>query len=259
MASTAALVALVLLAFVHLAAAALKFVAYVPRSRWLSFAGGVPVAFVFVELLPSLARTTVAERVQVARPIEELLPYLAALVGLALYYGVEHVVKRDKATRAGHATTVESADEEGHGTGRGAFWFGIGSYALLNYLVGYVLVFEERPLVGMVLFALAVALKFMVTDRSLYEDHRHAYRKVGRWLVIAAFLLGGLTGLSAAVPDIAMQAFRAFLTGGILLVVIKEELPQERSSSWGAFALGAGIYAALVLGAELVGADTEQE
>jgi hypothetical protein len=48
------LVALVLAA-VHVFGGRLTFLHDIPRSRWLSAAGGVSVAYVFVHLLPDLA------------------------------------------------------------------------------------------------------------------------------------------------------------------------------------------------------------
>jgi hypothetical protein len=43
------------LAFVHLFAGKLRFLDGLPRSRWLSLAGGVSVAYVFVHVLPDLS------------------------------------------------------------------------------------------------------------------------------------------------------------------------------------------------------------
>ncbi len=54
MAFVALLMAL-FLAAVHLFSGRLYFLDSVPRSRWLSIAGGVSVAYVFVNLLPELA------------------------------------------------------------------------------------------------------------------------------------------------------------------------------------------------------------
>ncbi len=51
----AALIAALGLAAVHLFAQRMRFIALVPRSRWLSAAGGVSVAYVFVHVLPELA------------------------------------------------------------------------------------------------------------------------------------------------------------------------------------------------------------
>jgi len=49
------LVAVVALALVHLVVAKLRFLGGTPRSVWLSGAGSVSVAYVFVHLLPDLA------------------------------------------------------------------------------------------------------------------------------------------------------------------------------------------------------------
>lgn len=51
----APLIASLLLAAAHLFAPRLRSLTLVPRSRWLSAAGGVSVAYVFVHLLPELA------------------------------------------------------------------------------------------------------------------------------------------------------------------------------------------------------------
>ena len=43
------------LAAIHLFSGRLRFVRVIPRSRWLSAASGISVAYVFVHLLPDLA------------------------------------------------------------------------------------------------------------------------------------------------------------------------------------------------------------
>ena len=49
------LAALVLLILVHVATPSLKFLESTPRTVWLSVAGGVSVAYVFVDFLTELA------------------------------------------------------------------------------------------------------------------------------------------------------------------------------------------------------------
>lgn len=46
--------AAIALAVVHLFAGGLRAIDRVPRSRWLSFGGGISVAYVFVHLFPEL-------------------------------------------------------------------------------------------------------------------------------------------------------------------------------------------------------------
>ena len=57
----------------------------------------------------------------------------------------------------------------------------------------------------------------------------------------------GSLGARIDVPPLAVAALFAFLAGGIVLNVLKEELPEERESHFSAFALGTGLYAALLL------------
>ncbi len=53
----AGLIAAGALALVHLGAGKLRFLEGIPRSRWLSTAGGISVAYVVVEVLPTLAES----------------------------------------------------------------------------------------------------------------------------------------------------------------------------------------------------------
>lgn len=69
-------------------------------------------------------------------------------------------------------------------------------------------------------------------------------------MLAAAPLLGWALGVWATVAPLAISALFAFLAGGIVLSVLKEELPEKRQSHFSAFALGAGLYAALLLATE---------
>ncbi|HWG91292.1 MAG TPA: hypothetical protein VNZ52_10640 [Candidatus Thermoplasmatota archaeon] len=236
-----ALAAVAFLVAVHLLARKLGFLRAIPRSRWLSFAAGVPVAFVFLELLPALADDQAHVEATMG-PLWGFVQhhlYLVALVGLALYYGVERVVKRSQG--------AVGKGGGGEGTAPGPFWVSITAFALLNLVIGYLLVQEEREPTALVLFTIAIALKFVLQDRALADDHPQTYRRQGQWVVLGAFVAGAAVAFFTDVPHLFVGAFRAFLAGGIILNVIKEELPAERESRWGAFLAGAALYAALVL------------
>src|SRR5829696_9732612 len=79
------------LAGVHLFSGRLQFLGVSPRSRWLSAAGGVSVAYVFVHLLPDLAdeQETIREATDENLSFLEYHVYLVALVGLVAFYGLE--------------------------------------------------------------------------------------------------------------------------------------------------------------------------
>ncbi|MBE9128384.1 MULTISPECIES: hypothetical protein [unclassified Coleofasciculus] len=231
------------LAAVHLFANRLLFLDTIPRSRWLSIAGGASVAYVFIHIFPELSSgQTVIE--QANHPLVGFLEhhvYLLALLGFAVFYGLERIAKesRQQNREAGGGDT----------TTREVFWLHIASFAIYNLLIGYLLLHREEPgLHSLVFFFLAMALHFVVNDYGLREHHKKIYRHIGRWILAAAVLLGWGIGRATEVDEAAIALFFAFLAGGVILNVLKEELPEERDSRFWAFALGAGVYTALLLG-----------
>ena len=226
------LLAAALLAVLHLLAGRLRFLDGIPRSRWLSAAGGVSVAYVMVHLLPELAeyQEAVSETSLVAS-IERHV-YVLALVGLAVFYGVERYAR---------------VRQKGGGNERGAgaaTAFSFASYAVYNAIIGYLLVRREG---GLIAFAIAMGLHFIVNDHGLRDDHRDAYHHYGRWLVSAAIVGGALLGAVAEVAEPVVGLLIAFIGGGVILNVLKEELPEERESRFGAFVAGAAVYTAVLL------------
>ncbi|MGR3465325.1 hypothetical protein [Limimaricola sp.] len=234
----AALVA-ILFAAVHLLSPKLVFLDRTPRSVWLSAAGGVSVAYVFVHLLPELAEfgEHATEAVgEVAGPLEGWI-YLLALTGLVVFYALERMAKT-------HAGGRDHAESEA-----GVFWLHLGGFAIYNFLVGYLLEeqLREEGVGGMLLYAVALGLHFVVNDRALFAHHGHQYLQKGRWLLAAAAIAGFLASLGYEIPESWIAAAFGFLAGSVVLNVIKEELPEERESRLSAFAMGAAFYAALLL------------
>ncbi len=221
---------------VHLFSGKLRFLEGIPRSRWLSGAGGVSVAYVFLHLLPELHEG----QETLAGIIESLSShaYLIALVGLLVFYGIERYALQ-------HRNRGKGSDEAAPPS---VFWIHIVSFALYNLLVGYLLLHREQEgRAALLWYIVAMALHFMVNDYGLREHHKHRYTGVGRWLLSAAILTGWGLGVLIDVPEPAVIVLFAFLAGGIILNVLKEELPEERQSRFWAFAFGAGLYAALLL------------
>ena len=230
------------LAGVHLFSGRLRFLGVSPRSRWLSAAGGVSVAYVFVHLLPDLAeeQETIREATGESFSFLEYHVYLVALVGLAVFYGLERAAKvsRGKERSAGREDS----------TAGGVFWLHTASFAVYNALIGYLLLHREdpgpRPLI---LFAFAMGVHFVVNDNGLRRDHKAAYDRRGRWLLAAAVIAGWTVGLSFEVSEAALAVLFGFLAGGVIMNVLKEELPEERESRFWAFALGAALYSVILL------------
>jgi zinc transporter ZupT len=230
------------LALAHLFSGKLRFLHSIPRSRWLSIAGGVSVAYVFVHIFPELSegQEELEQTGRFAIGFLEHHVYLVALIGFTIFYGLERIAKasRQRQRKAG----------EGDKTSSDIFWLHIASFAIYNALIGYLLVHrEDGGFFNLLFFSLAMALHFIVNDDGLREHHKSVYDKIGRWILVGAIILGWVIGEATELPQAAIAVLFAFLAGGIILNVLKEELPEDRESRFWAFALGAGGYALLLL------------
>ncbi|WP_339103894.1 hypothetical protein [Haloterrigena salinisoli] len=259
------------LALVHVFAGRLRFLEAIPRSRWLSMAGGVSVAYVFVHLLPEVgaAAAAIDESGTVLATVDRHI-YLVTLAGFVAFYGLERFAMigteadgGDVAGTEANGGTVAETDTDGGNvaetdtdggeperTPDGVFWVHAGSFAAYNALVGYLLVHREEPgVTSLAFFVVAMALHFVVNDFGLREHHGRIYHRYGRWLLAAAVLLGVTVGYATPVSEFVLALLLAFLGGGIVLNVIKEELPSERRSRFGSFVVGAAGYSLLLLAA----------
>lgn len=207
------LVAALALALAHLLAGRMRFLEVVPRSAWLSAAGGIAVAYVFVHLLPELGDTH-------ARGGEEV--WLLALGGLALFYAVEQ-----------HSSAERPR----------AFELSMATFAVYNALIGYLLARGQEQLA---LFTAALGVHFVVNDAALRRRHREAYDRFGRWLLTGAILAGWGAGQLAEISERGIGFVIAFVGGGVILNTIKEELPGDRRARVAPFLAGAAAYAALL-------------
>ena len=233
------------LVLVHLFAGKLRFLDGIPRSKWLSMAGGISVAYVFMHVFPELAdaQQRIGGEWQFVPWIEHHA-YLVALCGLTVFYGLERMVKLSQRRRG---------EEPGSGEGKtttsvGVFWLHISSFTVYNALIGYLLVHrEEQDMSGLLFFSVAMAVHFLVNDYGLRQDHKDAYGSLGRWVLAAAIIIGWVAGLATNVSGAAVGVLFAFLAGGVVLNVLKEELPEERQSRFSPFVLGAATYTVLLL------------
>ena len=243
--SPVALTLLMALAFcaVHVFVGRLHFLDRTPRSKWLSFAGGVAVGYVFLHIMPELgAHAATFERATgFAAQLAEALVYALSLAGLALFYGLERALSISRDARR----EEEGRDRPHHPV----FWLHISASALLMVVIAYLLNHREDPTAaGLALYFAAMMLHFVTADFGTRSDHPEIYDARGRWVLVAATLGGWLLGMLVQLPPIAIGGLFAFVAGGIVLLVLKEELPEERKSYFLPFLGGAVLYAALVLG-----------
>ncbi len=229
-----------ILLVVHLFAGRLSFFNTSSRCKWLSMAGGVSVAYVFVHVLPELKEgQEVLKQSDYFNFIKffESHAYFIAMLGLMIFYGLEKLVKTSK---------YKSRDGSKE-RNLGIFYIHIFSFAIYNALIGYLLVHrEDHSIQGLGFYVIAMGLHLIVNDIGLREHHEHIYDHIGRWILGFSLFMGWLVGINTEITEPAIVALFSFLAGGVILNVLKEELPAERDSRFWPFALGALLYAFLM-------------
>ncbi|MBE9101416.1 hypothetical protein [Vacuolonema iberomarrocanum] len=230
------------LALVHAFVSKLDISKFIPEHRWMSFAGGVSLGYVFLEIFPELSHAQ-EELEHSTIPFVAYLEnhvYLLALLGLLVFYGLDFLALTSRQWNR----TTHNDDS----TGIAIFWIHIAAFAGLNGVFGYLLQdLADHTVLRCILFFVAVALHFFIMDHNLREHHKTPYDQYGRWLLTAAIMVGAIAGQAIHLNEAAVSIIWAFLAGSIILNILKRELPDEQKSCFGSFGGGAALYTTLIL------------
>jgi len=212
------------------------------RRRWVSAAAGVSVAYVFVDVLPELAaqNRAIAEAAgETGLLFAEQRVYVLALASFVVMYGLEHMVLASRGERQG-------AIEEG--VRDGVYWLHLAGFGVYSALIGYLLVERaERGIRSLLVYALAMAIHFVIVNHSLTEEHGHAYRRGGHWSLAASVAAGWAVGAMLPLSEVAVARLFALLAGGVVITSLKAELPDDRQGRFWPFCLGALAFALLLM------------
>ena len=239
MATFIAGVSVAALAAVLLLAAKINALRGTPRSRWLSFAGGVAVTYVFLQLLPELTRAQQerAEHHRAGAWVREHLLFLAALAGAATLFGIERAAKRTKQTRKDQGVEERAA--------AWVFWLHAVLMSVYVAFIAYLLFHRER-LAEVAVLGLVMALHFSGIAVALADDYRSLYSTRGRWILASAVLAGGAYSYAGTLPEMVHHLVLSVLAGAVIFSVIKEEIPSEQQSSFWAVAAGIALAATML-------------
>lgn len=197
---------------------------------FVSFAGGVAVAYVFLHMLPDLVEYNkpIGEYLLThlwLTPFTELLIYIVALLGFLAYYGFDLLAERYR--------------DEGHDDVL-VYGLHLGMFCLYNFLITYTM--SLRALSSMpatCVFTFAMALHFVLTDRKFCRFYTTKFKHFGRFLLMSALLVGWLCSVIFDPVNVLVSAFMlAFLAGSVLLNVFREELPATRLTNYVWFSVG---------------------
>jgi len=224
---------------VHVFIRRLNFLDRTPRSRWLSFAGGVAVAYVFIHILPELGAhaNALREATAMGDKLAEIAAYGVGLAGLSLFYGIERIVVASKGEGDADETRAD----------RELFWLHLVANSVLAATITYLLARRvDDEALAVVIYGIAVVLHFLSADFGSHKHHPKLYDRGGRWVLSAATLAGWGAALAVDLPEVWVGGLIAFVGGGIILVTLKEELPAQRESRFLPFLFGAVLYTALI-------------
>ena len=244
--------AVLFLAFWHILCGRLPLIHNVRHSNWLSFSGGVAVAYVFESLLPKLGewQGLILAQGQMKSPVTKLcedlgiveycggMPkfinyeiFLLALAGLVSFLWVDWVVQ----------SRTEKKSEPGATSN--FFNLHIGIFAAYNVLIGYVTVHNILP--GRFVLALLVitlALHFLGINHTLWIHYRDRFDSMGRWIFAGSLFLGWVVGVLTEFAQTIYIAMYSFLAGAIIVSVFNDELPNRHEAQFWPFLSGVLIY-----------------
>ena len=205
--------------------------------RWASFGGGAGIAYVFVHLLPELAShgqaLSKAPGMETFAPsnITEALLFLIALAGIMVTYSLDVLAthERQAGRVAGSLHTL--------------------NFAAISYLYAYSLPsLISTGLAYGVLFTIAISAHVLLADRTMAARHPTIFRTRTRWFGTAALVLGLLhAALLHPVADLHLAIATAFLGGGLLMAVFREELPAVNRTRLGWLVAGTVSMTSLLL------------
>jgi hypothetical protein len=214
------------------------------RRRFLSFAGGLSVAYTFVHVLPALGAI---QDMQTGHPTgfyrfsPEYSVYLWSMAGFLVFYGLETLAYgpiQGRENRAGH-----------HGTGTSSWrpWVHIGGFALYAWLLTYCMVWTGKGQWALGLFAVAMGMHLFPVACHLRSHYQALYDRRGAFLLALACLGGWASALTLNIPRPIVFNLVAIVAGGVIVNAAIAELPKEKEGRFWSFVSGALIYTVLLL------------
>ena len=204
-----------------------------------SFAGGVAVSYVFLHMLPDLVENNkpighFLLNTQWLTPFTEVLIYIFALIGFLIYYGLDLLAENYRIKGNNDSFVYE---------------LHLTMFCFYNFLITYTMSLRAlSSITATVIFTVAMALHFVLTDRKFCRFYRVRFNQIGRFILIAALFIGWLCSVIFDPVNVLVAAFMvSFLAGSILLNVFREELPTAESASYWWFTFGAVIIAVILL------------
>ncbi|MFC2949578.1 hypothetical protein [Virgibacillus sediminis] len=200
--------------------------------QWISFSGGVAVSYVFVYILPSLHREQENFPQDSLFTMESEL-YVLGLFGLLIFYGVHNAAER-----------AERLHKEREGR---FFWIQIAFFGIYNMLISYIVFASGLEGIKAIFYGVAVGLHFMAVSHDMWREDSERYERGGRYVLASGIIAGWIAGVLLPLPPYVLAIIYAFISGAMIFVVLKKELPEEENTHFPTFLLGSLGHTAVTL------------
>ncbi|MGK7379102.1 hypothetical protein ACSFXN_14835 [Planococcus sp. 1R117A] len=227
---------------VHIFTDAIKYLEKRMTDRLMSLVSGGSIAYVFLHLVPELTHyKDVAQEAHLNTWLEgiDYVTYMAALLGIAVFYGINQLSeKSERENRRKENLTRPST---------AVFVLEISAFALYSGLIGYLIQeLSGDSIAAYAIYFIVFSFHFIAKNRNLYLTHEELYTRIGRWILAASVLVGWILYETTHASELTLAFLSSFLTGGIVLNILNDELPEERKSSFPAFLFGMVFIAVLL-------------
>ncbi|UCZ51521.1 hypothetical protein LGQ02_11625 [Bacillus shivajii] len=204
------------------------------RLKWFSFSGGLAVSYVFVYVLPSLHKEQILVKKYGDYFTMESELYFIGLIGVLIFYGVQKVVRKSQLK---HETDKA----------RSLFWLQIIFFGIYNMLVAYTVISHDVLGVQAIFYGLAVGLHFIAVAHDLWREYEDIYNKVGRYVLALGIISGWVIAISINLSPLTESIIFAFISGAMILNVLKYELPPDEEAHFVTFTIGVVSYTAVTM------------
>ncbi|MEB3212318.1 MAG: hypothetical protein VKL39_13235 [Leptolyngbyaceae bacterium] len=269
----------VIWAFVFALSIDVEALTLIPQEKWFSFTGGVSAAYVILDILPRLAYAQLPSTGDADTSQPNIAIYCVMLSGLLVFYGLEQLALRSRHLRTQHLKTqqkgLEKSNLEKSDVEKSSFErsdveksdvetpdlsptastspivFAIHMAVFTTYVcflnvlqVGYK--FEFLLIERSLLFTVLV-LHFIVMNHRLTEHHQWAYRRIGRWIIVAVLLLSAVVTEALLTSTLTFDYIWAFIAGALLVSSLQDELRFQKRCCFWSFGFGAVIFSIVLI------------
>ena len=213
------------------------------RRKFLSFAAGIAVAYVFVDVMPALGRMrdiVVDNPGGFQRMFPEYSVYLWAMAGFLIFYCLETMTAGPRRGPENHAGDHGDAAPW-------QSWMHIGGFAVYAWMLTYVMVWKGHHPLALCLYGAAMGMHIFPISGNLSNHYQAVYNRRGAYLLALASLAGWGSGLILDIPAPVLANLVAVVVGGVIVNTAIAELPKEGEGRRGFFLMGALVYTALLL------------